>query len=70
MTVVLVSVVDAIMSTHVASFTHPPLTTIDIEERTIGSMAARRLCMLLDEPDDESWLMVVPTTLIPRDSTA
>jgi hypothetical protein len=35
----------------------------------MGIIAARRLCMLFDEPDDYPWLVRVPTSLIIRDST-
>jgi hypothetical protein len=33
-------------------------------------MAARRLCMLLDDPqDNDNWMMLAPTELIIRGST-
>jgi DNA-binding LacI/PurR family transcriptional regulator len=35
----------------------------------MGRIAARRLLMLLDQPDSESWLTLVPTTLVVREST-
>jgi hypothetical protein len=35
----------------------------------MGMMAARRLRMMLDDPDGQNWLMFVPTTLVIRAST-
>jgi DNA-binding LacI/PurR family transcriptional regulator len=51
-----------------ARYTDPPLTTVQFDMRLMGRIAARRLNMLLDEPDDETWMVRVPTTLIVRDS--
>lgn len=53
----------------IAQFTDPPLTTIRFDTQLMGMMAARRLQMILDEPDHQNWLMIVPTSLIIRGST-
>ncbi len=50
-------------------FTTPSLTSVHFDMHTMGIIAARRLCMLFDDPDDFPWLVRVPTTLIIRDST-
>jgi LacI family transcriptional regulator len=50
-------------------FTTPSLTSVHFDMHTMGIIAARRLCMLFDEPDDYPWLVRVPTSLIIRDST-
>ena len=49
-------------------FTDPPLTSVQFDIRMVGVIAARRLCMLLEQPDDQAWLAVVPTSLIVRQS--
>lgn len=54
---------------HVARFTDPPLTTIHFDMQLMGTIAARRLCMLLEAPDDEAWTIMVPTELKVRNST-
>lgn len=51
-----------------ARFTDPPLTSMHLDMQRIGSMAARRLGMLLDAPDQQDWLLLVETTLVLRDS--
>ncbi len=51
-----------------ASFVSPPLTSVHFDMHQMGIIAARRLCMLFDEPDDYPWLVRVPTTLIVRES--
>jgi DNA-binding LacI/PurR family transcriptional regulator len=53
----------------IARFTRPPLTTIAFDMWGMGEVAARRLCMLLDQEDDLLWIVLMPTTLIVRGST-
>lgn len=53
----------------IARFTNPSLTTIRFDLPLTGQIAARRLLMMLNEPDDHNWTIVVPTELIVRDST-
>lgn len=53
----------------IARFTNPPLTTIRWDMPLIGTIAARRLRMMMDEPDDQNWGIVVPTELVVREST-
>ncbi|WP_162909710.1 LacI family DNA-binding transcriptional regulator [Aggregatilinea lenta] len=53
----------------IAEFTDPPLTTVHFDMHQMGAIAARRLCMLLDDAPDEPWLIRVPTTLKHRKST-
>jgi len=50
-------------------FTTPLLTSVHFDMHMMGVIAARRLCMLFDQPDDYPWLVRVPTSLIVRDST-
>jgi LacI family transcriptional regulator len=52
-----------------ARYTDPQLSSVQFDMRLIGRMAARRLCMLLDEPDTDPWLMRVPATFVERQST-
>lgn len=52
----------------ITRFTDPPLTSVGFDMRAIGALAARRLCLLLAEPDEQPWLTLVPTTLIVRES--
>lgn len=51
-----------------AGFTSPPLTSVQFDMYMMGVIAARRLCMLFDAPDDYPWLIRVPTALIIRES--
>jgi DNA-binding LacI/PurR family transcriptional regulator len=52
-----------------ARFTDPPLTTVHIDLHRMGAIAARRLLMMLQDPeDDQAWCVVVPTSLVVRDS--
>jgi LacI family transcriptional regulator len=51
-----------------ARFTDPPLTSLHIELDTMGAIAARRLCMMLEEPDNEAWCVSVPTSMVVRES--
>lgn len=54
----------------ICRFTDPPLTTVHFDMLLMGRMAARRLCMMLDDPDDhDHWMMLAPTELIIRGST-
>jgi len=53
----------------VAQFTDPPLTTIRFDTFLMGTIAARRLKMMIEEPDEQSWTIVVPTSLVIRGST-
>ncbi len=54
----------------ISRFTDPPLTTVHFDMMLMGKMAARRLCMLLEDPgDQEKWMMLAPTELIVRSST-
>mgnify|MGYP002713094989 CR=1 FL=1 len=52
----------------IARFMSPSLTTVRFDMAQMGRIAARRLKMLLDEPDKDTWLVRVPTELIIRDS--
>jgi LacI family transcriptional regulator len=53
----------------IARFANPPLTTIRVDMPLMGMIAARRLCMMIDEPDGQNWSMLVPTELVVREST-
>lgn len=53
----------------IAQFTDPPLTTIRFDTELMGWMAARRLLMMLDDPDGRHWLLTIPTELVVREST-
>lgn len=52
----------------ISQFTDPPLTSVEFDMEAMGRIAAHRLMMLLDQPDGESWLMLVPTRLVVRES--
>lgn len=52
-----------------ARFVSPALTSVQFDMHMMGIIAARRLCMLFDMPDDYPWLIRVPTALVVRDST-
>lgn len=52
-----------------ASFTDPPLTSVQFDMYQMGVIAAQRLCMLFDNPQDYPWLVRVPTSLVIRQST-
>lgn len=51
-----------------SQYTDPQLSSVQFDMSLMGRMAARRLCMLLDEPDGDAWLMRVPCTLVKRQS--
>ena len=50
-------------------FTDPPLTSVEFDMEAMGRIAAHRLMMLLNGQDRESWLTLVPTSLVIREST-
>ncbi|MDZ4769900.1 MAG: LacI family DNA-binding transcriptional regulator [Chloroflexota bacterium] len=52
-----------------AHYTDPMLSSVQFDMALMGRMAARRLSMLLDEPDSDPWLMRVPCWFIARQST-
>jgi DNA-binding LacI/PurR family transcriptional regulator len=52
-----------------AHFVNPALTSVHFDMHMMGVIAARRLCMLFDDPSDYPWLVRVPTSLIVRDSS-
>lgn len=51
-----------------ARFVSPALTTVQFDMQMMGTIAAQRLCMLFDQPDDYPWLVRVPANLVVRDS--
>ncbi len=51
-------------------FTDPSLTSVQLDIQMMGMIAARRLCMLLEQPDDQAWQIVMPASLIVRASSA
>ena len=50
-------------------FTDPPLTSVQFDMYRMGVIAAQRLCMLFENPDDYPWLIRIPTSLVVRQST-
>jgi DNA-binding LacI/PurR family transcriptional regulator len=53
-------------------YVDPPLTTVACDLVELGKIAAHRLSMLIDNPDDQTnspWIVSVPTQLIIRSST-
>jgi DNA-binding LacI/PurR family transcriptional regulator len=52
-----------------ARFTDPPLTTARVDFQAMGAIAARRLWMLMNEPDGQAWTVVTPCPLIIRASS-
>lgn len=52
-----------------AQYTEPALTSLHIDMQRIGNMAARRLEMMLTNPDDQAWLTLVDATLTIRESS-
>jgi DNA-binding LacI/PurR family transcriptional regulator len=50
-------------------FSTPPLTTVHYDIFEMGKTAARRLKMIIDEPDGQNWLIKAPTTLKIRQSS-
>jgi len=53
----------------IARFTDPPLTTARVDFQAMGAIAARRLLMLMNEPDGQAWNIVTPCPLIVRSSS-
>lgn len=53
----------------IAALTHPSLTTIDLNTRRMGVLAARRLLHMIAGQDDDVWSILNPVTLIEREST-
>jgi DNA-binding LacI/PurR family transcriptional regulator len=47
----------------------PALTSVHYDIHAMGVVAARRLCMILDEPDEQHWVVMRPTNLVVRDSS-
>lgn len=54
----------------IGRFATPPLTSVHYDIFEMGKTAARRLKMIMDEPDDQNWLIKCPTTLKIRQSSA
>ncbi len=52
-----------------ARYTDPPLTSIEFDMEMMGRVAARRLCLMLAEPDHDHWLTLIPTQLVVRGSS-
>lgn len=52
-----------------ARFTEPPLSSVHFNMGMIGTIAAKRLCLLLDNPDTDPWLIRVPCTFVQRQSS-
>jgi DNA-binding LacI/PurR family transcriptional regulator len=52
-----------------ARYTEPPLSSVHFDMGMMGTIAAKRLCMLLDNPDSDPWLIRVPCTFIQRQSS-
>ena len=53
----------------IGRFSTPPLTSVHYDIFEMGKTAARRLKMLVDDPDDQNWLIQVPTLLKVRQSS-
>lgn len=53
----------------VSRFIDPAITTVSFDMPQMGRIAAKRLKLLLDDPDDDSWLIRVPTKLVIRESS-
>lgn len=52
-----------------ARYTEPPLSSVHFDMGMMGTIAAKRLCLLLDSPDKDPWLIRVPCTFIQRQSS-
>ncbi|MAS38260.1 MAG: hypothetical protein CL610_29960 [Anaerolineaceae bacterium] len=53
-----------------ARFANPSLTTVESNMRMVGVLAAERLCQLLENPHDHrTWLSLVPSSIVIREST-
>ena len=53
----------------VSRFIDPAITTVSFDMPQMGRIAAKRLKLLLDDPDDDNWLIRVPTRLVIRESS-
>jgi DNA-binding LacI/PurR family transcriptional regulator len=53
----------------IARYVTPTLTTVEFNLQAMGKKAARRLYDLLDDPDDYTWGIIEPTSLIVAEST-
>lgn len=53
----------------IATLTQPPLTTIDLNTRQMGVLAAHRLLHMINDQDSDVWSILNPVTLIEREST-
>lgn len=53
-----------------APFLTPPLTTIRLDFRALGKIAAKYLIELIEDPDADTYQRVLPPELIVRNSTA
>jgi DNA-binding LacI/PurR family transcriptional regulator len=54
----------------IARYVIPTLTTVEYNLQAMGKKAARRLYDLLEDPDDYTWGIIEPTSLIVGESTA
>ncbi len=55
---------------NVASEVNPPLTTVHVPKKTMGTLAARRLLGIVKKPEESLHKVLVSTSLVVRDSTA
>ncbi len=53
----------------IARYVIPTLTTVEYNLQAMGKKAARRLYDLLEDPDDYTWGIIEPTSLIIGEST-
>jgi DNA-binding LacI/PurR family transcriptional regulator len=53
----------------IARYVTPTLTTVEFNLQAMGKKAARRLYDLLEDPDDHTWGIIEPTSLIVAEST-
>lgn len=53
----------------IGHYAAPALTSVHYDIHAMGVIAARRLCMILDEPDEQHWVVMRPTNLVVRDSS-
>jgi len=51
-----------------SEFTIPPLTTVHVHKRLIGSLAAERVIRRIENPDEVPLQIVTPTSVIIRQS--
>lgn len=51
-----------------ARFIDPPLSSIAVDLRQIGRVAAERLLMLVGNPETDPWRIIMPTSLVIRSS--